>query len=113
MTLHPIDQDYAYSQLPEEETDDVVYSRQALERRAADYYAQLRTPEESWQTIDDLGPQLAEFEHQVRAGEYDEACRVLDLIDNNHLFLWGYYDRLVTMRERLLGQLQNWVVVKS
>jgi tetratricopeptide (TPR) repeat protein len=107
VTLHPIDQDYAYSQLPEEDETEADYTRQALERRAANYYVQLRTPEETWESIEDLGPQLNEFEHRVRAGDYDDACRVLNSIDFDHLFLWGHYVRLVKMRERLLCDLKD------
>ena len=105
VTLHPIDQDYAYSQLPEDGADEPAYTRQALERRAADYYVQLRTPSETWKSIDDLEPQLAEFEHRVRAGDYDGACRVLEPIDFDYLYLWGHYARLVEMREKLVGHL--------
>ncbi|NBD36638.1 MAG: hypothetical protein GVY30_11655, partial [Chloroflexi bacterium] len=106
VTLHPIDQDYAYSQLPEEDETEADYTRQALERRAADYYVQLRTPEESWESIEDLEPQLNEFEHRVRgeAGDYDEAGQLLRVIDD-YLNRWGYYTRLVRMREKLKGQL--------
>ena len=42
--LHPVDQDYAYSQLPDEENGATGYTRQALERRVAAYYHELRTP---------------------------------------------------------------------
>jgi tetratricopeptide (TPR) repeat protein len=107
VTLHPIDQDYAYSQLPEERNGESEYTRQALERRAADYYVQLRTPPETWKTIDDLDPQLAEFEHRVRAGDYDDACRVLDSIDFDYLHMWGYYAKLVEMRRSILGGLKD------
>lgn len=105
IVLHPIDQDYAYTQLPEEEAGHVNYTRQALERRAADYYVQLRTPEEIWKTIDDLEPQLVEFEHRVRAGDYEGAYQVIDPIDYDYLYLWGYYFRLRESHERLLGHL--------
>jgi tetratricopeptide (TPR) repeat protein len=101
VTLHPIDQDYAYSQLP----DEGEYSRPVLERRAADYYVQLRTPEETWKSIDDLEPQLVEFEHRIRAGDCDGAYQVIDPIDYNYLYLWGYYLRLRELQERLSGQL--------
>jgi tetratricopeptide (TPR) repeat protein len=107
ITLHPIDQDYAYSQLPEEGAGEPAYTRQALERRAADYYAQLRTPPETWRTIDDLAPQLAEFEHRVQAGDYDDACRVLDAIDFDYLYMWGHHTRLVTMREAIRAGLTD------
>jgi tetratricopeptide (TPR) repeat protein len=107
VTLHPIDQDYAYSQLPEEGEAELAYTRQALERRAADYYAQLRTPEDAWKSIDDLDPQLNEFEFRIRVGDYDEACCILKSIDADHLYLWGHYTRLFTMREQLLGRLKS------
>jgi tetratricopeptide (TPR) repeat protein len=106
-TLHPIDQDYVYRQLPEESETEANYTRQALERRAAGYYVQLRTPPETWKRIDDLEPQLAEFEHRVRAGDFDDACRVLEPIDYDYLYLWGHYARLVEMRERLLERLTD------
>jgi len=83
------------------------YTRRNLELRAADFYASLRKPESEWKTIDDLAPQLAEFEHRVHAEDYEGACRVLEPIDFDYLFLWGYYARLVEMREKLLGRLKD------
>jgi tetratricopeptide (TPR) repeat protein len=106
VTLHPIDQDYAYSQLPEEDETEAAYTRQALERRAADYYVQLRTPEETWESIDDLEPQLNEFEHRVRTGDYDDACRILNSVDH-HLYQWCHYVSLVEMRRDLYGRLTD------
>ncbi|MFC1976367.1 tetratricopeptide repeat protein [Chloroflexota bacterium] len=107
VTLHPIDQDYAYSRLPEEKADDFPYTRQVLERRAADYYVQLRTPEDTWKTIDDLKPQLSEFEHRIRAEDYDDAYKIMEWIDTDYMSLWGHYSRLVGMRKKLLGRLSN------
>jgi tetratricopeptide (TPR) repeat protein len=54
-----------------------------------------------------LAPQLAEFEHRVRAGDYDGTCRVLEPIDFDYLYLWGHYARLVELREKLLGRLTD------
>jgi tetratricopeptide (TPR) repeat protein len=107
VTLHPIDQDYTYSQLPEEDETESNYTRQALERRAGDYYAQLRTPEEKWESIEDLEPQLNEFEHLVLAGDYDDAGALLETIDDDYLRWWGHYARLVGMREKLQGNLTD------
>jgi tetratricopeptide (TPR) repeat protein len=111
-SLHPLDREYAYRQLPEGGSAE-AYTRRALELRAADFYAGIRKPESAWKTIDDLAPQLAEFEHRVRAGDYDGACRVLELIDLYHLHLWGHYDRLVRMREKLLGRLKDPILLAS
>ena len=106
-SLHPLDRDYAYRQLPEEIGQGEEYNRRNLELRAADFYEGLRKPESEWKTIDDLAPQLAEFEHRVRAGDYDGACRVLEPIDFNCLLLWGHYARLVELREKLMGHLTD------
>ena len=103
-SLHPLDREYAYRQLPDDEEPE-AYNRRNLELRTADFYASIRKPESEWKTIDDLAPQLAEFEHRVHAGDYDGACRVLEMIDSDYLFLWGHYARLVEMREKLLGRL--------
>jgi tetratricopeptide (TPR) repeat protein len=107
-SLHPLDRDYTYRQIPEETgIGREGYTRRSLELRAADFYAGLRKPEGEWKTIDDLAPQLTEFEHRIRAGDYDGACRVLKPIDSGYLDLWGHYTRLVEIREKLLGRLTD------
>ena len=105
-SLHPLDRDYAYYHLPDDEETD-AYNRRNLELRAADFYASIRKPEHDWKTIDDLAPQLAEFEHRVRAGDYDGACRVLNPIEFNYLYMWGHYAKIAELREKLLGHLTD------
>jgi tetratricopeptide (TPR) repeat protein len=108
-SLHPLDRDYAYRQIPDaadEDKEPDSYNRRNLELRAADFYASVRKPESEWQAVDDLEPQLAEFEHRVRAGDYDGAARVLNQIGYN-LFLWGHNVRLARLRENLLGRLTD------
>jgi tetratricopeptide (TPR) repeat protein len=106
-SLHPLDREYAYRQIPDETERGEEYTQRNLELRAADFYASIRKPESEWKTIEDLAPQLAEFEHRVRAGDYDGACRVLKPIDSGYLDLWGHYTRLVEIREKLLGRLTD------
>ncbi len=121
-SLHPLDRDYAYRHIPDppltdEEKEELqkrdywppgeAYSRRNLELRAAEFYRSIRKPENEWKAIDDLTPQLAEFEHRVRAGDYDGTCRVLKLIDFDYLFLWGHYARLIELRGKLLGRLTD------
>ncbi len=111
-SLHPIDRDYAYRLLPEEasapqDTPAAPYTRANLARRAADYYAENRLPRELWRTIDDLAPQLAEFEQRLAAGDFDTACRLLNDIDFDYLLLWGHSRRAVPLREALLGKLSS------
>jgi tetratricopeptide (TPR) repeat protein len=105
-SLHPLDREYAYRQIPDVADEEPnSYNRRNLELRAADFYASIRKPESEWQTIDDLEPQLAEFEHRVRAQDYDGACRVLEPIDSDYLSLWGHYAQVTGLREKLLEQL--------
>jgi tetratricopeptide (TPR) repeat protein len=105
--IHPLDRDYAYRQLSNDGEAN-AYTRCNLELRAADFYASIRKPESEWKSIEDLVPQLAEFEHRVRAGDYDGAGWVLSPLNLNYLlYLQGHYVRLVEMREKLLGQLTD------
>lgn len=109
-SLHPLDRDYAYRQIPDPSDEDEgpdAYNQRNLELRSADFYAGIRKPESEWKTIYDLTPQLAEFDHRVRAGDYDGAYQVLEPIDSDYLSLWGHYARLVEVREKLVGRLTN------
>jgi tetratricopeptide (TPR) repeat protein len=99
--LHPLDRQYAYHHLLDGD-DTHAYGRRNLELRAANFYESIRKPQSEWQTMTDLAPQLAEIEHSIRAENYDRASYVLNSIDSGYLYIWGYYDQLVTMRERLL-----------
>ena len=101
--LNPIDQDYAYQQLPK----DGEYSRRALERRAADFYAQLRVPREKWRRIVDVEPYLLEFEHRVRAEDFDAAAEVLSQIDVQFVLWRGYARRLQSMHLALEGKIKD------
>jgi tetratricopeptide (TPR) repeat protein len=109
-SLHPLDRNYAYCQIPDPSDEDEGsdgYNRPNLELRAADFYASIRKPESEWHSIDDLAPQLAEFEHRVCAKDYGGACQVLEPVDNDYLNLWGHYARLFEMRKKLLGRLTD------
>jgi tetratricopeptide (TPR) repeat protein len=108
--LHQVDRDYGLSRLPEgqpgdRDADPPPFTRQALRHRAADYFEQTRTPQEDWKSLDDLGPQLAEFELRYENGDYNTAAQVLLGIDLNYLFQWGHYRFAAGMHERLQGHL--------
>lgn len=101
--LDPIDQEYAYSESAEQGD----YSRSTIERRAADYYKQDRRPRESWRTIDDVRPQLREFEHRVIAEDYDGAAGALSDIDVDFLIWHGNAKRALAMHRQLEGKLTD------
>jgi tetratricopeptide (TPR) repeat protein len=107
--LHPLDRDYARSQLPPGGPGDsrAAFTLTGLQARAADYYVQIRTPRESWRTLEDVRPQLAEFELRCDTGDYDTAATVLDDIDFDYLQVWGHYRTLIGMHERIYGQITN------
>ena len=107
--LHPVDRDYARSQLPPGRPGDApaAFTLTGLQARAADYYAQIRTPRESWRTLEDVRPQLAEFELRCDAGDYDTAATVLEDIDFNYLQVWGHYRTLVALHGRIHGRITD------
>lgn len=116
-SLHPLDQRYAYQQIPDADGD---YTKSALHTRAAAFFRELRKPQAEWKTIDDLEPQLQEFHHLVQAGLCDEACKLLNEIDPDYLSLWGYYSLVVELRSQLIDRLtepalqaDNWYYLGS
>lgn len=102
---HPLDRDYYYQQISNDILDD--YNLEALERRAANYYVEMRLPADQWHHIADLEPQLAEFEHRIRAKDYHNAARLINMIDYHYLSLWGHIRRVAQMREQLIGRLSD------
>jgi tetratricopeptide (TPR) repeat protein len=107
--LHPIDREYARSQLPPGSPGDplAAFTLPGLQARAADYYAQIRTPRESWRELDDVRPQLAEFELRCDTGEYDTAAAVLAEIDFDYLQVWGHYRMLIGLHGRIDGRITD------
>jgi tetratricopeptide (TPR) repeat protein len=103
-SLHPLDQQYAYRQIPEAEGE---YARPALHSSAADFFRELRKPRSEWKTINDLEPQLQEFHHLVQAGLYDSACEVMRAIDFNYLLLWGYAQLVLELHTQLVKHLTD------
>src|SRR5829696_2958489 len=110
--LHQVDHDYALGRIPEGASADRdalerPFTRYALLERGAEYFQQTRTPRETWKHLDDLQPQLAEFELRYRGRDYDNAASVLLDIDFDYLRLWGHYRLMVELHERLHGKLTD------
>ena len=105
--LHPVDRDYARSHLPPGSPGDspAAFTLTGLQAGAADYYTQIRTPRESWRTLEDIRPQLAEFELRCDTGDYDTAATVLQDIDFGYLRVWGQYRTLVELHGRIDGRI--------
>jgi tetratricopeptide (TPR) repeat protein len=107
--LHPLDRDYARGQLPPGSPGDAAtaFTLTGLQARAADYYTQIRTPRESWRSLEDLRPQLAEFELRCDSGDYDTAATVLADIDFDYLLVWGHYRTLIELHGRIRGRITD------
>ena len=107
--LHPLDREYARSQLLPGSPGDsaAAFTLTGLQARAADYYAQIRTPRESWRTLEDVRPQLAEFGLRCDIGDYDTAATVLQDIDLGYLQVWGHYRTLVDLHGRIHGRITD------
>jgi tetratricopeptide (TPR) repeat protein len=107
--LHPLDREYARGQLLTGDSRDSVaaFTLAGLQARAADYYAQIRTPRESWRSLDDVRPQLAEFGLRCDTEDYDTAATVLHDIDYNYLRTWGHYRTLVELHGRIRRRITD------
>jgi tetratricopeptide (TPR) repeat protein len=106
--LHDLDREYALAHIERSPIEgNGGYDLHGLDLRAAGFYRSERKPKNDRKTIEDLNPQVYEVAHRLRAGDYDEACRVLNSIDDSYLRLWGYYDDLVHWRKRLQGNLTD------
>jgi tetratricopeptide (TPR) repeat protein len=73
--LHPLDADIAYGALPA----GGPIGQQVLERRVADWYERQCQPP-PWHTVTDVADHRQEFEHRLRARDYDDAVLILDEI---------------------------------
>ena len=73
VALHPLDADIAYGELSKA----ALLGRETVERHIASWYAGQAGPAGEWRTLDELEPLRRQFNHLVRAGDYDAAARVL------------------------------------
>ena len=110
--LHPVDLAYALSRIErgnefDHRFDPLPFTQFALLHRAANYFEQTRSPRETWKKLDDLAPQLAEFELRCAGHDFDTAAAVLLEIDFDYLFLWGHFRLMAELHERLRGKLDD------
>jgi tetratricopeptide (TPR) repeat protein len=99
--LHPLDADIAYAGLPAAGP----LSKQVLERRVADWYERHGVPE-PWQSVVDVANQRQEYEHRLRAADYDAAALVLDQI-GEFLVLHGSIREVVGMHLAIRDHLHD------
>jgi tetratricopeptide (TPR) repeat protein len=110
--LHQVDREYALGRIPQgqpadRDATDPPFTRYGLRHRGANYFQQTRKPRAAWQQLDDLTPQLAEFELRCQGDDHDTAAAMLLDIDFDYLLLWGHYRLMVELHERLHGKLTD------
>lgn len=111
--LHPVDGAYALGRVPAGKKNErevpgaPPFTRYALWHRAANFFRRIRKARSDWETVEDLAPQLAEFELRCACEDYDTAAELLGALDQQYLRRWGHAQSVIQMRERLAGQLQS------
>ena len=110
--VHQVDRDYALHRIAlgdprDRAAEPLPFTQYALRDRGADYFEQIRTPRETWRTLTDLAPQLAEFELRCQAGDHDTAAQVLLDIDFDYLIVWGHYRLVLELHHRLQDHLTD------
>ena len=93
--LHPVDREYALSLIPlgalsDCQPNEPAFTVLGLRHRAAEYFRQARSPRDKWRTIEDLAPQLAEFDLRCEVQEYEAAGSLLLDISRDYLAAWGW-----------------------
>jgi tetratricopeptide (TPR) repeat protein len=94
--LHPIVRHYAYDRLT---------NKKGIHTRLRDYFAEFHAPDANEvQSIEDLVPIIELYHHTVRAGQYDEARKLLQnrLIPNPLHFRFGAYQLMIELLRGLL-----------
>jgi tetratricopeptide (TPR) repeat protein len=104
--LHPVDRDFAYSQIPEQGH----YQVQALHLRAAAWYQRQRKPRNQWKELGDVEALIWQYKHLLKAAAYPEAAAVMDELDGLMSFISGkgYHARKAReLRLELEGKLND------
>lgn len=83
------------------------FTQYVLLQRAAEYFKQARLPEKSWKCLDDLAPQLAEFELRLAVEDYETAASVLLTIGPT-LNALGRQQWLIQLNQQLEGKLDDY-----
>jgi tetratricopeptide (TPR) repeat protein len=93
--LHSVDRAYALSRIPEggpgggATSTPPAFTKPELRRLAAEYLKSIRKDRTEWTSVENLEPQVAEFEVRCEGGWHEEAARLLLEIDLDFLSLWG------------------------
>jgi Tetratricopeptide repeat/NB-ARC domain len=103
--LHPLDADIAYAAMPQEGP----IGRRNVERGVAAWYRINRFPP-PWHSVAEVANYRREYEHLLRAGEYDECAFVLDEI-SEFLIWYGSSHEVISMYRAIQDHLNDRVAL--
>lgn len=103
--LHPLDADIAYTAMPQEGP----IGRRNIERRVAAWYRINRFPP-PWHSVAEVGNYRQEYEHLLRAGDYDQCVFVLDEI-SEFLIWYGSSHEVISMYRAIQDHLNDKVAL--
>jgi hypothetical protein len=83
-----------------------VFTRLFLRRRAADFYAEVKS-REPVHGPDDLQPHLHEIELRIAAGDLAVAVELMEAVDDEHLTKWGQSGVLIHWREMIDDKIEK------
>jgi len=106
LALQALDQQYVVGQIRRRgDSDD--FGLISWHGHAADYYKEASKPPEQRKSQEDIQPVLEEIRHRTLAQDFAEAAELIDTIDDAHLFPWGHFRTLVSIREPLVGKIKE------
>jgi tetratricopeptide (TPR) repeat protein len=103
--LYPLDADIAYAAMAQEGP----IGRRNIERRVAAWYRINRFPP-PWHSVAEVANHCREYEHLLRAGEYDECAFVLDEI-SEFLIWYGSSHEVISMYRAIQDHLTDKVAL--
>jgi tetratricopeptide (TPR) repeat protein len=110
--LHHYDLRYATESVPIGEYkdkfgDELPFTRYALYHRMAEFYESKRKPQEEWETIADLEPQLREITFRMALGDYYKTSNIMSEIVEDYLLEWGYSDIVIRLTESIEDKIDD------
>ncbi|MGQ9846067.1 MAG: tetratricopeptide repeat protein [Bacteroidales bacterium] len=103
LTLQPLVQEYVYATIP----DKGEYNKAYWHTVVANYFSHMKKNQQDWKSISDLYPNLSEIQHLIKAGYYDKACELINQIDFDYLYIWGYPELLLSLRLKVKEAIKD------
>ena len=98
--ISPVIKEYINEILP-------IEKKIILHKKIIEFLKKNTKPSDEWKNFEDVEPMLQIFYHRVQIEEYEEACRILNQIDFDYLFWWGYGGLILQSRQKIHKYLKD------